>query len=163
MIHFSLTCDKNHQFEGWFRNNADYEDQLSCGHLACPFCNSTTISKSLMAPAVSTSRRKAKRKSVEEKGVTNTKSQKSPSKRKKLAVIDKEEQEFMSMLRELKDKLVKNADDVGDNFAEEARKIHYGESEKTGVYGSANPAEVRKLREEGIEFFALPTLPEDQN
>ena len=163
MIHFSLTCNKDHHFEGWFRNTADFEDQLSCGHLACPFCDSTKISKSLMAPAVTTSRQKAKGKNIEKQGTTKSKSQKSTEKSKKLTGSETKEQEFVAMLRELKEKLVNNADDVGNKFAEEARKIHYGESDKTGVYGSANIAEVKKLREEGIEFFALPRLPEDQN
>ena len=163
MIHFLLSCNNNHQFEGWFRNNADFEDQLSNGHLACPFCNSTKISKSLMAPAVSTSKQKTSRGKIENQESDEVSSEITSSDRAELAASISNDKEFISKLRELKEKLVKSADDVGDNFAEEARKIHYGESDKTGVYGNANLAEVKKLREEGIEFYTLPPLPEDQN
>lgn len=142
MILYSLSCESGHAFEGWFANSEAYDRQSADGSLLCPVCGSTSVDKALMAPAVATSRKKD---SV------------------RLAANVPEQQEVVAALRKLKKHLTDNADYVGPKFAEEARKIHYNETEKRGIYGEASSDEARSLADEGIEFHPLPVLPEDHN
>ena len=141
MIRFSLSCERAHGFEGWFRNNSDFEAQAGKGLVECPVCGSSNVAKALMAPAVSTGR-----------------------KQEKIALaMDAARKEQMTALKELADKVRQNADYVGDRFAEEARKIHFGETEARGIYGEASPEEARNLAEDGVGFMPLPVFPEDRN
>ena len=122
MIRFSLTCDKDHEFEGWFRSNEDFDKQRKRGLLDCPACGSHRVEKSMMAPAVSTSR-----------------------KREKVALaVGEEQRKVMTQLKALAEKMRENADYVGDKFAEEARKIHFGEIDSRGIYGEADAGGGRK-------------------
>ena len=141
MIRFSLHCDKAHEFEGWFRDNADFDTQSKRGFVECPVCASKKVEKSLMAPAVSTARN-----------------------RETMALAANAEQKrLMSELKALSEKMKENSDYVGDKFAQEARKIHFGESEARGIYGEANLDEVKSLAEDGVPFLPIPVLPEDRN
>ena len=141
MIRFSLHCDSDHEFEGWFRSNDDFETQVKRGFVECPHCGSKKVGKALMAPAVSTGR-----------------------KRETMALAMGEEQrKMLAALKELSEKVRANADYVGDKFAEEARKIHFGETEARGIYGEASRDEVVGLLEDGVEILPLPVLPEDKN
>lgn len=141
MIRFSLHCDKAHEFEGWFRDNADFDTQSKRGLVDCPVCGSHKVSKSLMAPAVSTGRKK-----------------------EKMALAASAEQKrMMGELKKLAEKMRENADYVGDKFAEEARKIHFGETEQRGIYGEATAEEAKGLIEDGVEFLPIPTFPDDRN
>lgn len=141
MIRFSLSCDKDHEFDGWFRNSDDFESQKKRGFVACPVCNSAKVEKALMAPAVSTGRQ-----------------------REKIAVAMGEEQrKALAKLKEFAAKARENADYVGEKFADEARKIHFGEVEARGIYGEATAEEARELIEDGVEFMPLPVFPEDRN
>lgn len=141
MIRFSLLCDKEHDFEAWFRNGDDYDAQKKRGLVECPHCGSARIEKALMAPAVSTSR-----------------------KQEKIALAMGEQQkQAMEQLKELSKKMRENADYVGDKFADEARKIHFGEADQRGIYGEATAEEARSLVEDGVEFMPIPVFPEDQN
>ena len=142
MIRYSLTCSDSHAFEAWFADSAAYEAQKAKGILACPVCGSVDVGKALMAPAVSTAR---KQDSV------------------RLAANVPEHEDPAAVLRKLKKHLTENADYVGPRFAEEARRIHYNEAEKRGIYGEASPEDARALAEEGIEFHPLPMLPEEHN
>jgi hypothetical protein len=141
VIRFSLHCDQAHDFEGWFRDNADYDTQSKRGFVECPSCGSKKVSKALMAPAVSTGRR-----------------------REKMALAANAEQKrVMTELKQLAEKMRENSDYVGDKFAEEARKIHFGEIEARGIYGEATPDEARDLIEDGVEFMPIPVFPDDRN
>ena len=141
MIRFSLACAEEHEFEAWFRSNADYETQKKRGLVSCPVCGSETVDKRLMAPAVSTGRRQ-----------------------ERLALaVDAEQRAAMAKLKALTAKLRENADYVGDKFAEEARKIHFGEADPRGIYGEATGEEARALAEDGVEFMPMPVLPDDRN
>lgn len=141
MIRFSLHCDQAHDFEGWFRSNDDYDTQRKRGFVECPTCGSSKVSKALMAPAVSTSR-----------------------KQERMALaMGAEQKRMMSELKALTDKMKEGAENVGDKFAEEARKIHFGETEQRGIYGEASPDEVKGLAEDGVPFMPIPVLPEDRN
>jgi len=141
MIRFSLHCDQAHEFEGWFRDNADFDKQSKRGFVECPVCASKKVSKSLMAPAVSTAR-----------------------KQEKMALAANAEQKrLMGELKKIADKMRENADYVGDRFAEEARKIHFGEADQRGIYGEATLEEARDLAEDGVEFLPIPEFPDDRN
>ena len=141
MIRFSLSCDHDHAFEAWFRSNDDFDRQKKRGFIECPSCGSSKVEKALMAPAVSTGR-----------------------KREKIALAMGEQQKkVMAQLKELSEKIRENADYVGDKFAEEARKIHFGETDPRGIYGEATPEEARSLAEDGVGFMPIPVFPEDRN
>ncbi len=141
MIRFSLACDRGHDFEAWFRNNEDFDTQQKRGFVECPQCGSSKVSKALMAPAVSTSRRQAK-----------------------IALAMGEAQkQAMAELKALTQKMRENAENVGDKFAEEARKIHFGEVEARGIYGEATPEEAKSLAEDGVSFMPIPVFPDDRN
>ena len=141
MIRFSLGCDHDHEFEGWFRNNEDFETQKKRGFVECPACGSHKVEKALMAPAVSTGRKKEK----------------------VALAMNAQQQAAMAQLKALSEKMRENADYVGDKFAEEARKIHFGEADARGIYGEATPDEARGLAEDGVEFLPIPVFPEDRN
>ncbi|MFN7102586.1 MAG: DUF1178 family protein [Pseudorhizobium sp.] len=142
MIRYSLICDNDHAFEGWFSESADFDRQVAAGFLTCPTCNSATVSKSLMAPSVSTARRKDEKRAV---------------------AMDMAQKQVMAKLREAVTAIKANAEDVGEKFPEEARKIHYGEADARGIIGKASLEEVRALVDEGIEVAPLPVLPDDAN
>jgi len=141
MIRFSLHCDHGHEFEGWFRDNADFDRQSERKLVSCPVCNSPEIQKSLMAPAVSTSR----------------------SKEQVAIAMGEAKKQMLEQMRELSRKVRENADYVGDQFAEEARKIHFGETEARGIYGEASKEDVHSLIEDGVDVMPLPVFPEDKN
>ncbi len=130
MIVYSLRCKNGHEFEGWFRDSAAFDVQSGDGSLSCPTCNSSRVEKAIMAPAVSTSRSEP-----------NGKPQ--PSTR-----------QFMTGLRKY---VQENAEYVGPKFAEEARKIHYGESFERHIYGETTADEARELVEEGVDVAPLPS------
>lgn len=157
MIHFSLSCERDHEFEGWFRDSSDYENQLDKGFLVCPYCESKQIRKALMSPALAKTAGKGRaknRKSIEDTDIPRD---------KELRKLDPKGEKILKKIREIRTKLIENSDDVGTQFAEEARKMHYGEKKKRGIYGRANFNEAKKLHEEGIDFFAMPSLPEENN
>ncbi len=148
MIHYSLRCEPaGHGFDGWFRSGADFEAQAARGFLECPVCGAKDVSKALMRPAVSTSERALSR----------------PSEGAAAVGVPSEVSEAMARLQELAREVRAKADYVGNEFAEEARRIHYGEAEERQIYGEASGGDVRALMEEGITAIPLPPLPEDKN
>ena len=142
MIRYALACEKGHEFEGWFAGSDDFDNQLQRGFLSCPVCNSVQVSKLLMAPSVSTARKKDERQTL---------------------AMDTARKEAMAKIREAVANIRASAEDVGDKFPEEARKIHYGEAEERSIYGETTPKDVEALLDEGIQVFALPELPDDKN
>ncbi|MBC7285507.1 DUF1178 family protein [Hoeflea sp.] len=139
MIRFSLHCDKDHEFEGWFGSSADFDGQSERGLIECPLCGSRKVGKALMAPAVAVSRE------------TQTRP----------LAMDPEKRDMMRKLRDMVQAVKQNSEDVGDRFADEARKIHHGEAEVRGIIGQASSDDARSLIEEGIEIAPLPEFPED--
>jgi len=152
VIRYALTCDKRHGFESWFKSSTAYDEQVARGLLVCPACGSTKVEKALMAPTV------ARREPRSPAPRTPAGEEKSP-----VALISERERELRSKLKELRDELIKNADYVGPQFAEEARKMHYGEIEHRSIYGEASPEEAASLLDDGIEFHPLPYLPNERN
>ena len=141
MILFELKCAQDHRFEGWFRDGRNYEAQRKGRKIACPVCNSHKIEKAPMAPRIA-------------KGA--------PAKAAKPAeapAVDAPQTMAVKALRELRAKVEADCDYVGPTFAEEARRIHYGETEPRGIYGETTDEEAEALDEEGIEFAKIPWLP----
>ncbi len=136
MIRYDLICDKEHSFEGWFSDSAAFDTQLAAGELVCPVCESKKISKALMAPQVG---------------------RKNNSRNAQRAAMAAENQGKMrAVMRAVRDYVESNSEHVGERFPEEARKIHYGETEQRNIYGDASLDEVRELHEEGIEVAPIP-------
>ena len=152
-----LVCDKRHAFESWFQDSAAYDRQEKRGLVSCPVCGSAEVAKAIMAPRIARKDRSAPI------AVPAADAAASPPATAPVAMMSPQEKEFRAKLKELRDHLTANADDVGKKFPEEARKMHYGESERRSIYGEASPQDARDLHEEGIEFHPLPVLPDERN
>jgi hypothetical protein len=161
MIRYALICDKGHDFESWFQDSAAYDKQIRRGLVSCPQCGSAKVEKAIMAPRLSATAKK--RGAPIEAPAPAAKAPAPNAPPAPVAMISPQEQEFRSKLKELRDHLTKNADNVGGKFPEEARKMHYGEIEQRSIYGVASPEEAKDLSEEGIEFHPLPLLPDERN
>ncbi|HEX2151810.1 MAG TPA: DUF1178 family protein [Stellaceae bacterium] len=131
MIRFTLRCTAEHEFEGWFRNGDAFEAQQKAGEIACPTCGDTRVEKALMAPNIGRSHRNVPALSPAQ---------------------------MRAALLELRRQVESKCDYVGERFAEEARKIHYGEADPHGIYGEATLDESRELAEEGITFGRIPWI-----
>jgi hypothetical protein len=160
MIHYSLVCEHGHAFESWFADSTAYDKQAKRKLIACPRCGSAKVDKAIMAPRLSGARKRTRSNEMPAptKAAPEMTQEKAP-----VAMISPQEKELRSKLKELRDHLTKNADHVGTKFPEEARKMHYGETEHRSIYGEASPDDAKKLAEEGIEFHPLPILPEERN
>lgn len=142
MIKYDLKCENAHVFEAWFKNSATYDEQAGAGAIVCAVCGSTSVDKAPMAPA------------VPRKGSSTA------SRREEIAIKEAEKAAIaMTTLRQLRKAVEENCNYVGPRFAEEARKMHYGEVERHGIYGEATPEESEELREEGVEVAEIPWLP----
>jgi len=158
MIRYALICEKGHDFESWFQDSAAYDKQAKRSLVTCPHCGSAKVEKAIMAPRITSARKRA---TPAETPVQTEASAPAPA--TPVAMISPQEQELRAKLKELREHLTKNADDVGAKFPEEARKMHYGEIEHRSIYGVASPEDAKDLAEEGIEFHPLPILPDERN
>jgi hypothetical protein len=159
MIKYSLRCDNAHDFESWFSDSASYDMQRKRGFVSCPACNSTTVEKQIMAPRVFTSeQREAAAPVLPAPGTAPN-----PAPTQPMAMLSDEAKQMREMIRAFKAHVEANTHDVGRNFAEEARKIHYGETDGRPIRGQASFAEAKELHEEGIGVVPLPHLPDDLN
>lgn len=159
MIRYMLICSAEHEFESWFRSSADFEGQKTARLLTCPVCGSAQVERALMTPKIVSGRARA----GEE---TQTAPKEAPAPAgvpQPMVLADPARAALIEAMAEIRKKVMETADYVGDQFAEEARKIHYGEVERHGIYGEATNEEARELLEEGIEVHALPVLPADRN
>jgi len=139
MIKYQLRCAHEHEFEGWFRDSADYDLQAREGLVECPACGSEEVRKAVMAPAI------AKRNNGERE--------------MRLAEIRRDMGKAVERARDF---VEKNYDYVGEKFPDEARKIHYGESKERGIFGEATGKQVRDLIDEGVKIAPLPTPKADK-
>jgi hypothetical protein len=162
MIRYALVCDREHSFESWFQNSAAYDKQVKRGLVTCPVCNSAKVSKALMAPQLSGVKKRGRAVAPPEAPIAEAPAT-TPAPAAPVAMMSPQEQEFRAKLKELREHITKNADYVGQKFPEEARKMHYGETEHRSIYGEASPEQAEELHEEGIEFHALPVLPDERN
>lgn len=159
MIHYNLRCDKGHVFESWFQSSSAYESQEKRKLVNCPVCGSAKVERSIMAPQIVSKKGRDSRANdvpapAQPAEVTATGS---------TPLLMAQERELRAKLKELRDHIVKNADNVGERFPNEARKMHYGDIEHRPIYGEASPEEARSLIDEGVEVSPLPVLPDDRN
>ena len=165
MIKYQLICDKSHEFEGWFGNSATFESQQESGLLTCPVCGSADVRRALMAPNLASPKTR-KTELAEQQPSAQPEPQPQPQAPQQASAAlppaaARKMQELMSEMRALQTKIREECRDVGNDFAEEARKIHYGEVEPEGIYGQATAEEREALDEEGIEIMDMPWLPKD--
>ncbi len=161
MIRYALICDNAHEFESWFSTSASFEEQAGRGLVACPVCDSPKVERAIMAPNVArTDRASQIRADVTDVPAATTEAPAAPA---PVALMGEKEIAFREMLVALHKHVAENAENVGKRFAEEAIKIHHGESDGRAIYGEATPDDARMLQEEGVDFMPLPRLPRAGN
>ena len=136
MINYTLKCDQNHTFDSWFKSAEAFEMLVKKSMVVCSKCGSTKITKAIMAPSVSTSRKKDNKPSELEK-----------------------KSKLKNDILELKKKIEANSEYVGNNFANEARSMYLGETPERSIYGEAKADDAKKLIDDGIPVMPLPFLP----
>ena len=157
MIRYALRCDRDHTFESWFQSSSAYESQVKRKLVSCPTCGSMKVEKAIMAPRI------VGKKGREHAAPPASEPAEILPPATSTPLVMAQERELRAKLKELRDHIVKNADNVGESFPNEARKMHYGEIEHRPIYGEASPDEARALIDEGVEVSPLPVLPEDRN
>ena len=138
MIHFQLKCPQGHEFKAWFRSSDSFADQCKRGDVDCPVCGDVQISKALMTPSIAKGKKilgDAAEKRAEEVA-----------------------EQVLNAARKLREVVEENFEYVGDDFADEARAIHYGDTSERDIYGEATEKEVEELDEEGVDFARIPKL-----
>ncbi|MBV8926476.1 MAG: DUF1178 family protein [Bradyrhizobium sp.] len=158
MIRYALRCERDHHFESWFQDSAAYEQQVKRRLVSCPVCNSVAVEKAIMAPRIVSKKARERTEPVAAPAPPPV-----PAAPEATPLVMAQERELRAKLKELRDHIVKHADNVGEKFPHEARKMHYGEIEHRPIYGEASPEEAKSLIEEGVEVSPLPVLPEDRN
>jgi hypothetical protein len=149
VIRYDLHCEAGHGFESWFRSSGDYDAQRKRKLVECPVCGSHDIEKQIMAPRLKRTDKAPRAKPVEDKAP--------------VAMMSPQEAEFRQKLRELRDHVTKNAENVGEKFPDLARKMHNEEIERRSIYGEASAEEVKSLIDDEVDIHPLPILPDDRN
>ncbi len=170
MILYDLRCRRGHVFEAWFRDSAAYDDQAEASEVACPTCGTKKVEKAPMAPRLAkgslakgslakgsgeTGEVQRAEAQISETGPTETGTTETGTAETETAKAA----EAMRALRGLRRKVEDNFDYVGPQFAEEARKIHYGESDAHNIYGETSDQEAKELHDEGVAFTRIPWAP----
>jgi hypothetical protein len=158
MIRYSLRCEKDHSFESWFQSSSAYDSQVKRKLVSCPVCGSAKVEKAIMAPRIVGKKGRDKAPAV-----TEAPTEVAAPAAESTPLMMAQERELRAKIKELRDHIVKNADNVGERFPNEARKMHYGDIEHRPIYGEASPEEAKALIDEGVEVAPLPVLPEDRN
>jgi hypothetical protein len=157
MIHYNLRCERGHAFESWFQSSSAYEAQEKRKLVNCPTCGSAKVERAIMAPQIVS--KKGRESPVPAPAAAATEVAAPAA----TPLLMAQERELRAKLKELREHIVKNADNVGERFPNEARKMHYGDIEHRPIYGEASPDEARALIDEGVEVTPLPVLPDDRN
>jgi hypothetical protein len=158
MIRYNLRCERGHAFESWFQSSQAYETQEKRKLVNCPSCGSAKVERAIMAPQIVS--KKSRDRAAPPPAAADATTPASPA---STPLMMAQERELRAKLKELRDHIVKNADNVGERFPNEARKMHYGDIEHRPIYGEASPEEARSLIDEGVEVSPLPVLPDDRN
>lgn len=161
MIRYTLKCSAGHGFESWFPSSASFDDQQARGLVACPGCGSVQVEKAVMAPSVARTDRGGTPVAAQE--IAEAAPVEVPADAPPVPMMAQPGGELRALLRQLREHIVKTSDYVGDDFADLARKMHEGEIEHRSIYGEATQDEVKALREDEVEVFPLPILPEERN
>lgn len=157
MIHYALICDNAHEFESWFASSSGFEELAARGLVSCPACGSTRVERAVMAPAVARTDREQPRPETATEAATPA-APPAP-----VALMTEKEMALRAMVTALHKHVARNAEHVGEHFADEALKIHHGETESRAIYGEATAEDAKMLHEEGVEFLPLPRLPGARN
>ena len=160
MIRYALRCERDHPFESWFQDSSAFDAQVKRKLVSCPVCSSVKVEKAIMAPQIVS---KKGRETPAPEPAPSAPAAEAPAATESTPLMMAQERELRVKLKELRDHIVKNADNVGERFPNEARKMHYGEIEHRPIYGEASPDEARALIDEGVEVSPLPVLPDDRN
>ncbi len=136
MIKYSVRCENTHEFDAWFKDSASFDVQAKNGDIACPHCGDTSVVKAPMSPRI------------------NKSSSASTPEARAREVAER----ILEVAQQMRKEVEENCDYVGDQFADEARRIHYGDADERGIYGEATEEETQELDEEGIEVFRIPTI-----
>ncbi|WMT74746.1 DUF1178 family protein [Bradyrhizobium sp. Ash2021] len=159
MIRYNLRCERGHTFESWFQSSSAYETQEKRKLVNCPACGSAKVERAIMAPQIVSKKGRESAAPAAPADVAATEVAAPGS----TPLLMAQERELRAKIKELRDHIVKNADNVGERFPNEARKMHYGDIEHRPIYGEASPEEARALIDEGVEVSPLPVLPDDRN
>jgi hypothetical protein len=159
MILFKLKCAADHEFDGWFRDNAAYDRQHARGEIACPVCGDAAVVKAPMAPRLGRSRSDRPERQAERQAERQEQTAPAPAPSATPSDVPRTPAELRRALQQLRRQVETSCDNVGPGFADEARRIHRGEAPARGIYGEATPAESRKLADEGIEVACIPWVP----
>ena len=160
MIRYALRCEHEHTFESWFQDSAAYDTQVKRKLVSCPVCESVKVEKAIMAPRIVG--KKGRERAEPAPAPAAAPATEAPA-AASTPLMMAQERELRAKIKELRDHIVKNADNVGEKFANEARKMHYSEIEHRPIYGEASPEEAKSLIDEGVEVSPLPVLPDDRN
>jgi hypothetical protein len=158
MIRYRLKCERRHEFEAWFPSSAAYDRQAKRSLINCPKCGSDKVGKAIMAPSIAKGGKRKRAGKAPEQAAAPAQAAAASETHRVAAHGD-----LATAMRKLRAEIEAKSEYVGPRFSEEARKIHYEEVPARGIHGEATSEEARALIEEGIEFFPLPVLPEDQN
>ncbi len=154
MIHYQLRCAADHEFDGWFKNSDGFEVQAASGFVACPSCGNTDVARALMAPGIPRKGREP---------VPTPEAEQVPASGALPAAGGLMPDSVRVALHKLREEVEKNCDYVGADFAEEARRIHNGETNPRGIYGESTDEEAEALEEEGITFARIPWAPRNDS
>ncbi len=159
MILYRLRCRKGHEFESWFKDSKAYERQEKRSLIGCPACGDSKVERAIMAPRIG--KGSSSNADIGAEGpVVAPVAAPSPEQQQQMATLARKmPKELREALQKVRAEVEKNCEHVGDRFAEEARKIHYGESDKRGIYGETTDEEAEALADEGIQFGRLPWIP----
>ncbi len=155
MIHYNLLCDAGHGFDGWYRDSATFDRLVGSALVGCPTCGGTAVRRALMTPAVATQRAKPPADPIK----PATEAPSGPPNAPGAATAGPMPAEMVALLQRLRERVEKDCDHVGRDFADEARKMHRGETDRRGIYGDATESEVEALADEGIEVGRIPWVP----
>lgn len=161
MIHYALICDNAHESESWFASSSAFEELARRGLVSCPVCGSAKVERAVMAPAVARTDRGAHR--SEPASPASLPAAAPAPVPAPVALMTEKEVALRAMVSALHEHVAKNAEHVGEHFADEALKIHHGETESRAIYGEATAEDAKMLHEEGVEFLPLPRLPGARN
>ena len=156
MILYRLRCSKGHEFESWFKDSKTYERQEKKSLIGCAMCGDAKVARAIMSPRIG---KKGKAVEAEAPAAPAPAPTSTPQQQQMAALARQMPKELREALIKVRTEVEKSCEHVGPKFAEEARKIHYGESDKRGIYGETSDEEAEALADEGIEFGRLPWVP----
>jgi hypothetical protein len=160
MILYRLRCSQGHEFESWFKDSKTYERQEKKSLIGCAVCGDSKVARAIMSPRIGKKGGVAEIEAPEAATPAPAPTPEQQQAQQKMAALARHmPKELREALLKVRAEVEKNCEHVGQKFADEARKIHYGESDKRGIYGETSDKEAEELADEGIEFGRLPWVP----